>query len=70
METKGNTKLVAAGYICGFGSLLIFPPGLGLAGVVIGILNLGKGEVGHGIAQIVIGITCGYFGMCFGIAVM
>ena len=66
-ETKG---LIKAGYICGFASLLILPPALGLAGTIIGVLNLARGYTGHGIAQIVISITCAFFGMLIGAAAM
>lgn len=61
-----NKKLIVAGYVCGGLSLLIFPPALGLAGTVCGIMNLVKGNVGHGIAQIVISVTCSLFGMIWG----
>jgi len=70
-ESSGSsTGLIAAGYICGVLSLLILPPALGLAGFVIGIINLTKGSVGHGIAQIIISVTCGLLGMIIGAAMM
>jgi len=42
------------------------PPGFGIAGVVIGVINLTKGRVGHGIAQIVIAVTLGILGTLWG----
>ena len=72
-ETKkeeGGKGLIIAGYVCGFLSLLLFPPALGLAGTVCGIVNLTKGRVGHGLAQIIISVTCGALGYIIGGAVM
>ena len=70
-ESNGSsTGLIAAGYICGGLSLLILPPALGVAGTVIGIVNLTKGSVGHGIAQIIISVSCALFGMIIGAAMM
>ena len=66
---ESTTWLIASGYICGLLSILFCPPALGLAGFVIGIVNLTKGSVGHGIAQIIISVTCGVFGMILGAAV-
>ena len=68
-SSESSTGLIIAGYICGFLSLLIIPPALGLAGTVIGIINLTKGSTGHGIAQILISVTCGLFGMIVGAAI-
>jgi len=63
--TEG-TGLIIAGYICAGISLLLCPPGFGLAGIVIGFINLARGAIGHGIAQIVISIGCALFGMILG----
>lgn len=65
-----STGLIAAGYICGGLSLLIFPPAFGLAGIVCGIVNLVRGSTGHGIAQIVISVICTLFGMAIGAAMV
>ena len=65
-----DRKLIVAGYVCGGLSLLFLPPALGLAGTVCGIMNLVKGHTGHGIAQIVISVTCGIFGMILGAAMV
>jgi hypothetical protein len=69
-DPKEGTTLVSAGYICGLLSLLIFPPALGLAGLVCGIMNLANGRIGHGIAQIIISLTCGILGAILGAASM
>ncbi len=63
-----STGLIAAGYMCAGLSLLILPPAFGLAGFIIGILNLVKGSTAHGIIQIILSITCGLFGMLIGMA--
>ncbi len=64
--TPSGSGLIAAGYICGGLSLICLPPGLGTAGLVIGIVNITKGHTGHGIAQIIISVTCGFLGMVIG----
>jgi hypothetical protein len=70
-ENSGSsTALIAAGYICGGLSLFLLPPALGLAGIVCGIVNLVRERTGHGIAQIVISVTCAIFGMIIGYASM
>ena len=62
--------LIIAGYICAFGALIIFPVGLGLAGVTIGIVNVTRGETGHGAAQIGIAVTCALLGFLIGYALI
>lgn len=54
--------LIAAGYVCAGLAALIVPAGFGLAAVVIGVVNLIRGQVGHGIAQMVLGVACALFG--------
>jgi uncharacterized OB-fold protein len=63
---KQSNSLVAAGYVCAVLALFIFPIGLGIAGLVIGIINITKGRVGHGVAQIVIAVTFGILGAIWG----
>ncbi len=65
---KSSDGLIASGYFCSLIALLLFPPGFGIAGLAIGIINLTKGSIGHGIAQIVLSITCAVFGMIIGVA--
>jgi hypothetical protein len=67
-DAQPNTALIGAGYICGGLSLVVLPPALALAGIVCGIINLTKGSTGHGLAQIIISVTCGIFGMIIGAA--
>ena len=67
---NSSARLVKAGYICGGLSLLFFPPAFGIAGLVCGIINLTRGNIGHGIAQIVIAVTCSLIGIQIGIASM
>ena len=69
-QNRSTGGLILAGYICGFLSLLILPIPLGLAGFVIGIVNLVKGSTGHGIAQIIIAPTCGLLGFIIGVSMM
>ena len=59
-------KMVVWGYVCGILARFVLPIGFGIAGVVIGIINLTKGMVGHGIAQIVIAVTLGLLGALWG----
>lgn len=63
---KQSKSLVVWGYVCGVLALFIFPIGFGIAGAVIGIVNLTKGRVGHGVAQIVIAATLGLIGAVLG----
>jgi len=63
---KESTSLVVWGYVCGGIALFFFPLGFGIAGVVIGIVNITKGRTGHGVAQIVIAATLGILGAIWG----
>ena len=57
---------VIAGYIlCGL-ALVIFPPGLGLAAFILGIVNAARGEAKHGVIQIVLSIACAIIGFILG----
>ena len=67
-ESSGG--LIAAGYIFGLLSIVILPIPFGLAGFVIGIVNLTKGSSGHGIAQIILSALCGIIGMAIGASMM
>jgi hypothetical protein len=66
---QGN-GLVAAGYVCAVVALLILPPVFALVAFIIGIINLTRNQIGHGIAQIVLSVICGFFGMVIGAALM
>jgi len=66
IKQKSSNGLIIAGYICSFFALIILPIPLGIAGLIIGIVNLTKGSVGNGIAQIILSVTCGLFGTIIG----
>jgi hypothetical protein len=55
-------NLLIAGYVCSLVALGVLPPAFGLAGLVVGIVVLARGRVGHGIAIIVLAVTCGLVG--------
>jgi hypothetical protein len=65
-----SNGLIVAGYVCAGLSLLLLPPALGLAGIICGIINLTRGQTGHGLAQIILSVTCGIFGLIIGAAMM
>lgn len=69
-QARSSTSLIAAGYACALVSLLFCPPFFGVAGLVIGIINLTRGAVGHGIAQIVLSLVFTALGMLAGMAAM
>lgn len=68
-SSQGN-GLIAAGYVCALVALLILPPVFALVAFIIGIINLTRNQIGHGIAQIVLSVICGFFGMVIGAALM
>lgn len=68
-KTQSGKGTIVAGYICGFLAILILPPILGIAGLILGIVNITKGNAGHGIAQIIISIVCGIIGSAIGVAI-
>ena len=59
-------SLLIAGYLCALVALFFVPPAFGIAALVIGIIVLAKGRVGHGVALVVIAVTCGFAGMYIG----
>ena len=65
-KRQQSSNLVVWGYVCGVLALFFLPIAFGIAGMVIGIVNLTKGRVGHGIAQIVIALTLGILGAIWG----
>lgn len=68
-QAQGN-GLIAAGYVCAAVALLFLPPVFALVAFIIGIINLTRNQIGHGIAQIVLSVICGFFGMVIGAALM
>ena len=68
-QAQGN-GLIAAGYVCAAIALLFLPPVFALVAFIIGIINLTRNQVGHGIAQIILSVICGFFGMVIGAALI
>jgi len=64
--TSGS-GLIVAGYVCAGLSLIIFPLPLGIAGAIIGAINIGKGRTTHGIVQIVLSVVLGMAGALLGL---
>lgn len=62
-----NSTLIISGYVVAFLSLLIFPVIFLIAGIVIGIINLTKGNIGHGIVHIILSVIFGVIGMISGL---
>ena len=62
-----NNQLIIAGYLAIFLSLLILPIFFMLVGIILGIINLTKGAIGHGILQIVLSLLFGIVGTFIGI---
>lgn len=67
---KKPSSLITAGYICAFISLFFIPIIFMLGGMIIGIINMTKEEMGHGIVQIILSFICGIIGMALGMAMM
>lgn len=66
---KQTQPSVKAGYILIGLSLIIFPLFLGLAGFIVGIVNIAKNETGHGTAQVVLSIFCAIIGALIGMSI-
>jgi len=62
-----NNQLIIAGYIFAFLSFFIFPIFFMLVGIILGIINLVKGAIGHGILQIILSLIFGLLGTFIGI---
>jgi hypothetical protein len=60
--TDGTTVIgyatIVIGYVCALMALFFFPPAFALAGFVVGAVNIRKGKVWHGVAQIVLSVAC------------
>lgn len=65
-KKNNNNGTVVAGYICSVASILILPIIFMPAGIVLGLINVSKNEIVHGIAQIMISIIFGFLGMFIG----
>jgi hypothetical protein len=66
MESKSNITLIRTGYVMAVLSILILPIIFIPAGVAVGIVNISKGETGHGVAQIVLSVFLGLLGTYIG----
>lgn len=69
-DGAASSTLILPGYVCALVALLFLPPVFGAAAFILGILNLTRGHIGHGFAQLVLSGICTYFGMAIGAAVM
>ena len=65
-KKESGKGLIPMGYICAVMSVLFIPLLFGFAGIVVGIVNLVKDRVGHGIAQILLSGICALFGTYLG----
>jgi hypothetical protein len=57
--------LVVGGYLCAAGSLLFFPPFLGLAGVICGAVTMRRSQGNNGLAIIIVSFVCALIGAFF-----
>ena len=64
-----NSGLIVTGYILALLSLLFFPILFAIGGVVVGVVTIGKGATGHGIAHIILSIVLGTIGAIIGAVV-
>ena len=60
-------ELIIVGYIAIFLSIFIFPIFFMLIGIILGVVNLTRGSIGHGILQIILSIIFGILGAFIGI---
>jgi hypothetical protein len=66
---QADQSLIVAGYVCAGVALILLPPILALAGLIIGIVNVNKNQVQHGVAQIILSIVSGIIGTILSYAV-
>jgi len=64
------TSAIYAGYLLCLIAIFFFPPILGLAAFVLGIIVIAQGNAGHGVAIILLSIICALAGMFFGAAII
>lgn len=70
LVSNKNLPLIVAGYLCATLAIVICPPVFGLAGFACGVANSGRGQTGHGSAQMVMAILFTLIGMVFGAMTM
>ncbi|MGA7523477.1 MAG: DUF4352 domain-containing protein [Acidobacteriaceae bacterium] len=69
-EREGaNSGTILLGYACCVVALFFLPPAFAIAAFIVGIVVLVKGSAGHGVALIVLSVTCGIAGIVIGAAV-
>jgi hypothetical protein len=66
-RSPNNNLLVIVGYICVVLTFFGFPVLFMITGIVIGIVNITKGSIGHGILQIILSLIFGVLGILLGI---
>ncbi|MEI7768128.1 MAG: hypothetical protein WCJ97_11905 [Phycisphaerae bacterium] len=64
---RRSNRLIMTGYICAVGTFVFFP--LGVVGAIFGIINIVRGYVGHGIAQLVTSVVCMLVAIIFGVVI-
>jgi hypothetical protein len=57
-----SSNLIAIGYVMAVFPILILPIVFTAVGAAIGLINITKGKIGHGSAQIGISVFCGVVG--------
>jgi hypothetical protein len=63
---NSNDSLIVLGYIIAFLSLLFLPLLFIIVGIVVGIVTITKGHVGHGVAHILLSLVLGIIGFVMG----
>jgi hypothetical protein len=72
MENQSNEQpssgsgVVISGYLFAIASIFLFPIPFGITGLVLGIINIGKGSTVHGIMIIILSCFCGLIGAVWG----
>jgi ribosomal protein L40E len=62
-----DMKLIVAGYVAAFISLLFYPIIFAPVGIIIGIITITKGNTGHGVAHIALSVVLGILGFILGV---
>lgn len=64
-ENREN-NLIIVGYVMSILPILILPIVFTIVGSIVGAINISKGKIGHGSAQIGISVFCGIVGTSIG----
>ncbi len=66
-QSAGNkSDLIVIGYVMSVIPILILPIVFTIIGVAFGVINMSRGNVGHGSAQFGISVFCGIIGSAVG----